>query len=72
MLPHVKDRLMTLERFPDGIEGERFYSKNVPKYFPDWIDRETVDKKGGTTTMVVVTERATLRAVGPHDVDVTS
>jgi bifunctional non-homologous end joining protein LigD len=64
MLPHVKDRLMTLERFPDGIEGERFYSKNVPKYFPDWIDRETVDKKGGTTTMVVVTERATLVYLG--------
>jgi bifunctional non-homologous end joining protein LigD len=64
MLPHVKDRLMTLERFPDGIDGERFYSKNVPKYFPDWIDRETVPKKGGTTTMVVVTERATLVYLG--------
>jgi bifunctional non-homologous end joining protein LigD len=64
MLPHVKDRLMTLERFPDGIHGERFYSKNVPKYFPDWIDRKTVGKKGGTTTMVVATEKATLVYLG--------
>lgn len=60
MLPHVKGRLMTLERFPDGIEGERFYSKNIPKYFPDWIDSETVAKKGGTTTHVVCNEQATL------------
>ncbi|MGH2807861.1 MAG: DNA polymerase domain-containing protein, partial [Actinomycetota bacterium] len=64
MLPYVKDRLMTLERYPDGINGERFYSKNVPKYFPDWIDRETVGKKGGTVTMVVANERATLVYLG--------
>ena len=72
MLPHVKQRLMTLERFPDGIEGEKFYSKNIPRYFPDWVDRETVDKKGGTVTHVVCNNEATLvylaqqAAITPH------
>ncbi len=60
MVPHVKDRLMTLERYPDGVEGEKFYSKNIPRYFPDWIARKTVGKKGGTVTHVVCNEPATL------------
>ena len=64
MLPHVKDRLMTLERFPDGIEGEQFFSKNIPLYFPDWIDRETVAKKGGTVTHIVCNNEATLVYLG--------
>ena len=72
MLPHVKDRLMTLERYPDGIDGEKFYSKNIPKYFPDWVDRATVPKKGGTVTHIVCNNRATLvylgnqAAITPH------
>ena len=72
MLPHVKGRLMTLERYPDGIDGEKFYSKNIPKYFPDWVDRATVAKKGGTVTHIVCNNRATLvylgnqAAITPH------
>jgi bifunctional non-homologous end joining protein LigD len=60
MLPHVRERLMTLERYPDGIGRGRFFSKDVPAYFPDWIDRETVGKKGGTVTHVVCKDKATL------------
>ena len=60
MLPHVRDRLMTLERFPDGITSGRFYSKDVPDYFPEWIDRRTVDKRGGTVTHVVCNRAADL------------
>ena len=41
LLPHLKDRPITLIRFPDGITGEHFYEKNAPKFTPDWI--ETVD-----------------------------
>ena len=72
MLPHVKDRLMTLERYPDGIDGEKFFSKNIPKYFPEWVDRATVPKKGGTVTHIVCNNRATLvylgnqAAITPH------
>jgi bifunctional non-homologous end joining protein LigD len=60
MLPHVRDRLMTLERFPDGIDSARVFSKDIPGYFPEWIARRTVAKKGGTVTHVVCNDRATL------------
>ncbi len=60
MLTEMRDRLLTMERFPDGIHKERFFQKGISKYFPDWIDRMTVPKKGGTVTHVVVREQATL------------
>lgn len=37
MLPHVKDRLLTVIRYPHGIHGKHFYQKNVPDYAPDWV-----------------------------------
>jgi|SRR5215469_1015711 len=33
--PYVKDRLLTLERCPDGMAGECFYQKEMPKGMPD-------------------------------------
>jgi bifunctional non-homologous end joining protein LigD len=60
MVPLVRKRLMTLQRYPDGIDGEMFFSKTIPKYFPSWIDRATVGKKGGKVTHVVCNEKATL------------
>ena len=60
MVPFVKDRLLTLERFPNGIGGTRFFSKDAPDYFPAWIETKTVPKKGGTVTHVVCNEKATL------------
>ena len=37
MLPYMKDRPQTLNRFPHGIEGESFYQKDVKGKVPDWI-----------------------------------
>ena len=37
LLRHVGGRPMTLQRFPEGIEGEEFYQKNPPKGMPDWV-----------------------------------
>ena len=34
ILPHLKDRPLTLKRYPDGIEGEHFYEKNAPSHIP--------------------------------------
>lgn len=42
MLAHIRDRPLSMERFPDGIEGERFYQKEVPDYFPDYVERVDV------------------------------
>ncbi|HEX2180588.1 MAG TPA: non-homologous end-joining DNA ligase [Actinomycetota bacterium] len=37
LLPHLKDRPLTLKRYPDGVEGEFFYEKQCPKYRPKWM-----------------------------------
>jgi len=37
LLPHLKDRPITLNRLPDGVTGQRFYEKNAPSYTPDWV-----------------------------------
>jgi len=60
MLPHVCDRPLTLERYPNGIDSKRFFQKEVSSYFPDWIRRVTVKKVGGTVTHVVCNDTATL------------
>ncbi|MBU6996273.1 MAG: ATP-dependent DNA ligase [Theionarchaea archaeon] len=61
MLPHVQDRPVTMHRFPDGIEGEGFYQKEVPEYFPQWVDRVRISKKeGGENQQAVCNNAATL------------
>ena len=37
LVHHIGDRPVTLQRFPDGIDGEEFYQKNPPKGMPDWV-----------------------------------
>lgn len=37
LLPHVRDRPLTLRRFPDGVEAESFYEKHKPKGTPPWV-----------------------------------
>ncbi|MBJ3811728.1 non-homologous end-joining DNA ligase [Streptomyces flavofungini] len=60
MLPELRDRPLMLERMPDGIDGDRFYQKEISDYFPDWIHRTTVPKEGGEVTHVVCDDTATL------------
>lgn len=47
MLPHVRARPITMQRFPDGIGADGFYQKKAPDYFPDWIRRVEVDVAEG-------------------------
>jgi bifunctional non-homologous end joining protein LigD len=60
MLPHLKDRPIAMERYPDGIEGNRIFHKNVPDHFPAWIERVRVKKERGSLQQVVCSETATL------------
>lgn len=39
MLPYLRQRPLTLQRFPNSIEDGGFYQKEAPSYFPDWIER---------------------------------
>jgi bifunctional non-homologous end joining protein LigD len=61
LLPYLKDRPLTLSRFPDGIKAEGFYQKKTPDYFPDWITVMEVQKKeGGTISQIICNDKATL------------
>jgi bifunctional non-homologous end joining protein LigD len=60
MLPYLRDRPLVMERYPDGITGERIVQKNVPRYFPDWVTRTEVKKQDGTLLQVVGDKPATL------------
>jgi bifunctional non-homologous end joining protein LigD len=42
MLPWLRDRPLSLVRAPDGVEGERYFQKNTPKYAPSWITTVTI------------------------------
>lgn len=37
LLPHLKDRPLTLKRYPDGVTGSFFYEKRCPSHRPDWV-----------------------------------
>ncbi|MCU1492671.1 MAG: polymerase LigD, polymerase domain protein [Acidimicrobiaceae bacterium] len=37
MLPHVRDRALTLRRFPDGVDGPSFFEKHAPSHTPTWV-----------------------------------
>lgn len=60
MLPHLRDRPLTMERYPNGINAKRFFQKEVSSYFPKWIRTVTVPKVGGTVTHVICNDTATL------------
>jgi len=60
MLPHLRDRPVSLQRFPDGIEEEGFFQKNTPDYFPDWFRYARLPKEGGSIKYPVVGDAASL------------
>ena len=60
MLPQLKDRPLSMQRYPEGIRGEGFYQQDMPDYFPDWIARVEVPKEAGIVTHVVCNDAATL------------
>lgn len=53
MLPYLKNRPLTLHRFPDGIEKEGFYQKSASDYFPDYIKRIKVETEAGSNTQFI-------------------
>ena len=48
MLPHLRRRPITMERFHRGIKEPGFFQKDVVKGFPDWLERVEVPKNKGT------------------------
>ena len=60
MLPHVRERPLTMHAFPGGVEGGGFIMKSIPRHFPDWVARARLPKRGGTVTHVLVNNADTL------------
>src|SRR5688500_14276699 len=63
LLPHLRDRPITLERMPDGVgEGKpRFWQKNTPDYYPGWIPRfELPSEQGKRVQYALVNDEQTL------------
>jgi bifunctional non-homologous end joining protein LigD len=54
MLPHLIDRPLTIQRFPQGIQKQGFMQKHAGKGFPDYIDRIELAKQDGTVKYPVI------------------
>jgi bifunctional non-homologous end joining protein LigD len=60
MIPHVRKRRLTMERFQPDIDARPVFQKDMPEHFPEWIPRIEVPKHGGTVTHVVCDNAETL------------
>ncbi len=47
ILPHLKDRPVTLKRYPDGVTGGFFYEKRAPRFTPEWVKTFPVPRRDG-------------------------
>src|SRR6201984_2239392 len=58
LLPHLKDRPISLKRYPEGVEGFFFYEKQCPSHRPDWVDTTRVSsrRRGGFIDYCVISD----------------
>jgi len=72
MLPHIRNRPVTMERYHRGIGEAGFFQKDVSKGFPTWLKRVEVPKHGGTVHHPLVTDTRSLvwmanqNSITPH------
>jgi bifunctional non-homologous end joining protein LigD len=67
MLPHIRDRPLSLQVFPGGVDRRGHFLKQAPDYFPSWVRRQELPKKGGSVTHVVADRVETLRLLANHN-----
>jgi bifunctional non-homologous end joining protein LigD len=60
MIPHIRARPISMERYPNGIGQKGFFHKDVSKGFPDWLKRVEVPKKDGKVHHPIVTDTRSL------------
>jgi bifunctional non-homologous end joining protein LigD len=48
LLPHLTDRPLTMRRFPDGVDGQSFYAKHLPRGTPSWIRHAAMPRSPGS------------------------
>ena len=60
LLPHLRDRPLTLKRYPNGVDGGHFYEKQCPSHRPDWVRSEPVELSSKTIHFCVCDDLPTL------------
>jgi bifunctional non-homologous end joining protein LigD len=60
LLPHLRDRPLTLKRYPNGVEGGHFYEKQCPSHRPDWVRSEPVVLSSKTIDFCICGDLPTL------------
>jgi bifunctional non-homologous end joining protein LigD len=60
MLPHIRRRPVTMERYHRGIGAPGFFQKDVSKGFPEWLKRVEVPKNEGSVNHPIVTDTRSL------------
>jgi bifunctional non-homologous end joining protein LigD len=52
LLPHVRDRPVTMRRYPNGVDAPSFYAKHLPSHAPTWVRQVTVPSTAEDDTEV--------------------
>jgi bifunctional non-homologous end joining protein LigD len=60
LLPHLRDRPVSFLRYPDGPDGQVFFTKNVPPGTPGWVTTAEVERVAGVARMVCVQDLPSL------------
>src|SRR5512134_2711980 len=60
IVPHLRGRPLTMERYPAGIGAKGFWQKDVSTGFPEWLERVEIPKKDGVVRHVVVGDARSL------------
>lgn len=67
MLPHLHQRPLSLQVYPGSIARPGHFLKQIPDYFPPWIDRVELPKHGGTVCHMVAESVDALRMLAQHN-----
>jgi bifunctional non-homologous end joining protein LigD len=60
LIPHLRDRPLTLKRYPNGVEGGHFYEKQCPSHRPEWVRSEAVELRSKTIDFCICDDLPTL------------
>ena len=56
LVPHLRDRPLTLKRYPSGVDGQHFYEKQSPSHRPEWVQTAQI----GDVNFTLAQDRPTL------------
>jgi DNA ligase D-like protein (predicted polymerase) len=64
MLSHIAGRAATRKRWPNGVEESSFFEKQLASSAPEWLNRESISHRSGTTTYPIIDTVEALAWIG--------